>query len=197
GSQVDVAGLVASTLNLSDADFLGGRLRFAETPGAGAVVNQGAITGAGGGIYLVGAGVTNGGVISNPQGEIVLAAGKGVELVNPAPPSRRVEINAPAKEALNLGGITASSGRVGIYAGLIGNSGTLNADRAVAGPAGEILLKATTNIAIEAGSLSASGGTVKLEGNAGAGDGPVTAGRIFVNTVRSRSFGTGAALRNG
>src|SRR5262249_47334985 len=61
GSQVDVAGLVASTLNLSDADFLGGRLRFTETPGAGSVVNQGAITGAGGGIYLVGAGVTNGG----------------------------------------------------------------------------------------------------------------------------------------
>src|SRR5262249_3567818 len=194
GSQVDVAGLVPSTLNLSDADFLGGRLRFAETPGAGAVVNQGAITGAGGGIYLVGAGVTNGGVISNPQGEIVLAAGKSVELVNPATPSLRVEINAPDNEALNLGRIIASSGRVGIYAGLIGNSGALNGDRAVAGPAGEILLKARTNIAIEAGSLSASGGTVKLEANAVTVNAPVTAGSILVNAVGSVSIGPGTSL---
>lgn len=41
GSQVDVAGLVASSLRLSDPDFLEGRLRFTQTPGAGAVVNVG------------------------------------------------------------------------------------------------------------------------------------------------------------
>ena len=34
GSQVDVAGLVASTLRLSNADFLNNRLRFTDTPGA-------------------------------------------------------------------------------------------------------------------------------------------------------------------
>ena len=44
GSTIDVAGLVASTLNLSNADFLAGRMRFTDTPGAASVVNQGTIT---------------------------------------------------------------------------------------------------------------------------------------------------------
>ena len=39
GSQVNVAGLVASTLNLSDADFLAGRMRFTDGLGK-AVVND-------------------------------------------------------------------------------------------------------------------------------------------------------------
>src|SRR6267143_858434 len=33
-ARIDVAGLVASSLNLSDQDFLNGRMRFTETPGA-------------------------------------------------------------------------------------------------------------------------------------------------------------------
>ena len=37
GSQVDVAGLVASTLRLSNDDFNNGRLRFTDTPGAGGI----------------------------------------------------------------------------------------------------------------------------------------------------------------
>ena len=41
GAQIDVGGLVASSLNLSNQDFQAGRLRFTDTPGAGKVVNQG------------------------------------------------------------------------------------------------------------------------------------------------------------
>ncbi|MBI2509679.1 MAG: filamentous hemagglutinin N-terminal domain-containing protein [Betaproteobacteria bacterium] len=44
GAQIDVAGLVATSLNLSNADFLANRLKFTEVPGAGAIVNQGNIT---------------------------------------------------------------------------------------------------------------------------------------------------------
>ncbi len=44
GAQIDVAGLVASSLHLSNADFLSGRMQFREQGGAsGAVVNQGEI----------------------------------------------------------------------------------------------------------------------------------------------------------
>jgi filamentous hemagglutinin family protein len=54
GSQVNVAGLVASSLNLSNADFMAGRLRFQDQPGAGKITNQGTIrTIDGGQIYLV------------------------------------------------------------------------------------------------------------------------------------------------
>ena len=82
-ARVDVAGLVASSLNLSDQDFLANRLRFTEVPGAGAVVNNGVIqTQAGGRVYLVAPTVENNGLVQAPGGEIVLAAGKEVELVD-------------------------------------------------------------------------------------------------------------------
>ena len=159
GSQVDVAGLVASSLNLSNADFLGGRLRFTEMPGAGAVVNQGTINAATGGeVYLVGPSVTNSGIITSPKGEVILAAGTSVELVNPGTPNLRVEITAPENEARNLGQIVADSGRIGIYAGLINHSGTIRADTVQVGRNGEIWLRSSKNITLERGSvISASG----------------------------------------
>jgi len=159
GAQVDVAGLVASSLNLSNADFLGGRLRFTEVAGAGAVMNQGAIHAASGGqVYLVGPAVTNSGVITSPRGEVILAAGNSVELVNPGTPNLRVEITAPGNEAKNLGDIVAEAGRVGIYAGLINHSGTIRADRAVATDDGRVILKATKDITLEAGSVITANG---------------------------------------
>lgn len=159
GSQIDVAGLVASTLNLSDADFLAGRLRFTETLNAGSVVNQGSITtGTGGSVYLVAPDITNSGIITSPKGEVILAAGRSVELVDPGTPNLRVEISAPDTQARNLGQIVADAGRVGIYAGLINHSGTLQADSAVVGERGEIVLKATQSMTLEAGSLTTANG---------------------------------------
>src|SRR5262245_23660072 len=53
--KVDVAGFIASSLSLSDGDFTAGRMRFTETPGAGAVSNAGKITAAPGGrVWLIG-----------------------------------------------------------------------------------------------------------------------------------------------
>src|SRR5688572_30005559 len=51
GSKIDVGGLIASTLNLSDSDFLAGRLNF--TGGLGkSVINEGSITtSSGGSVY--------------------------------------------------------------------------------------------------------------------------------------------------
>ena len=58
GAQVNVGGLVASTLNISDADFMAGRHKFAGA-GNGTVVNQGSITAADGGyVALLGASVS-------------------------------------------------------------------------------------------------------------------------------------------
>jgi filamentous hemagglutinin family protein len=166
GAQIDVAGLVASSLNFSDADFLANRLRFTDLPGAGSVVNQGNITtDSGGNVYLVGSAVTNDGIITSPQGEVILAAGNSVELVEPGTPNLRVEINAPDNEARNLGQIVADSGRVGIYAGLINQSGTIRASSAVA-QGGRILLKATKEVTLESSSIldasGAGGGRIEV-----------------------------------
>lgn len=164
GAQINVAGLVASTLALSDADFIAGRMRFTAVANAGTVVNQGAINAASGGqVYLVGSGVTNGGVITAPSGEIVLAAGNSVELVDPGTPNLRVEIVASDNEARNLEQIAAASGRVGIYAGLIRDGGSINADRAVSGSDGRIMLKAGGDMTLGEVNFSAAGGTIIMQ----------------------------------
>ncbi len=159
GAQIDVAGLVASTLNMSDEDFLGGRLRFTDGLGK-SVVNDGSIAaGAGGSVYLIGSSVSNNGIIRSPQGEVVLAAGTSVELVSPGTPNLRVEIAATDNEARNLGQIISEAGRIGIYAGLISQSGTIRADSAVS-EGGRILLKATRNTTLGAGSVTTASGSI-------------------------------------
>src|SRR3954464_13364518 len=102
GAQIDTAGLVASTLNLSNQDFLAGRLRFTDTPGAGSVRNQGEIRTNGGPVYLIAPNVENNGIITTPGGEIILAAGKSVQLVDPQTPDMRIEMTAPENQAVNL-----------------------------------------------------------------------------------------------
>ena len=158
GSQINVAGLVASTLNMSNADFLAGRMNFTDGAGAGAVMNNGSINASGGPVYMVGNAVTNNGIITSPGGEIVLAAGNSVELVNPGTPNLRVEIQAGDNEARNLGSVVADAGRIGIYAGLIKQGGVLNADSAVA-EGGRIMLKSTKRTDLEAGSVTSARGT--------------------------------------
>jgi len=81
GSQVNVGGLTASTLNISDADFMAGNHTFSNGGTAGSVVNQGTLTAAQGGyIALLAPEVRNEGVISATLGTALLAAGDKVTL---------------------------------------------------------------------------------------------------------------------
>jgi filamentous hemagglutinin family protein len=145
GSRVDTAGLVASSLAMSDADFLAGRLRFAANGTAGPVLNDGTITTAGANapVYLIGAAVVNGGVITSPGGEVVLAAGNSVEIADPGTPNITVQITAPANEAVNLGTILAPGGRLNIFAGLVQQLGAVQADTLAVGPDGAVVLGTT------------------------------------------------------
>ncbi|MDO8944816.1 MAG: filamentous hemagglutinin N-terminal domain-containing protein, partial [Desulfobacterales bacterium] len=75
--RVDVAGFVAIAGNVTNGDFLGNRVRFDASMGAGNVVNQGEITTAirtpsGGSVYLIGSNVSNEGIIHTPAGETIL-----------------------------------------------------------------------------------------------------------------------------
>src|SRR4029079_11350944 len=172
GATIDVAGFVASTLNLSDPDFLAGRYRFTQSTGKGSVVNQGTITTpAGGMVYLVGQNVENHGIIKSPKGEILLAAGKSIELVDAGTPEVRVQITAPDSRAVNLGQSRASGGRIGMYGGLVRQGGVANANTAVVGENGRIVFKAVKDVKLEAGSTTtASGptaGSVKVEAETG------------------------------
>ncbi len=81
GSQVNVGGLVASTLSMSNADFMAGNHVFTGSGGSGSVVNQGTLTAANGGyIALLAPEVRNEGVIGATLGTALLAAGNKVTL---------------------------------------------------------------------------------------------------------------------
>src|SRR5467141_2775069 len=171
-ARIDVAGFVASSLNLSDQDFLNGRLRFTETPGAGAVSNAGVIdTSSGGRVFLVGPDVQNSGVIRSPQGEIVLATGKSVELVSEGSPFVTVRLTADNEQALNVGQLISDSGRIGMFGALVRQGGVVEANSAVVGANGQIRLVATKDLTLDAGSLTTanglSGGTVILQAQGG------------------------------
>ncbi len=78
GSQVDVGGIIASTHDISDADFLADRYHFNKTSSDynGSIINQGTIHAAENGLVaLVGNAVRNDGTIEVHSGKIILASG--------------------------------------------------------------------------------------------------------------------------
>ncbi|SEM10437.1 YDG domain-containing protein [Paraburkholderia caballeronis] len=80
GAQVNVGGLVASTLDVDDASLAGGRRSFSGN-GTGSVVNQGVITAADGGyVALLGNHVGNEGTIVARLGTVGLGAGSAITL---------------------------------------------------------------------------------------------------------------------
>ena len=152
GGRIDTAGFVASTLNLSNADFLAGRKLFVNDGAAQNVVNQGEIrTPAGGSVYLIGSNVSNEGIIHTPNGETILAAGAIVSLIDSALPGVRVDITGAEGNATNLGQITAEAGRIGIAGVIVRNSGILNASSVVE-EGGRVFLKATKAVTLDASS---------------------------------------------
>ncbi|WP_254873104.1 MULTISPECIES: filamentous hemagglutinin N-terminal domain-containing protein [Oxalobacteraceae] len=162
GSQVNVAGLVASTLAISNSDFLAGKNKFTAGDVTGAVSNLGAITTPSGGqVYLIAPDVSNSGIITSPKGDVVLAAGRSVQLADSTNPDMQVVVSAPTDRALNLGDVIAQGGKIGIYGALINQRGKLNANSAVVGENGKIILKASGTTLLEAGSVTSATGEGK------------------------------------
>src|SRR5687767_7606152 len=83
GAVVDTAGFTASTLRMSDADALAGRLVFGgDGLGGGALTVDGKIVARGGDVVLIAPNVQVGSqaVVKSPEGATILAAGQKVEL---------------------------------------------------------------------------------------------------------------------
>ncbi|MDD2685528.1 MAG: filamentous hemagglutinin N-terminal domain-containing protein, partial [Gallionella sp.] len=156
GSVVDVAGLVASTLNMSNADFLAGRYNFTKVPGAQNISNAGNLNAQQGGqIFLIAPNVDNSGVINAPGGEILLAAGNSVELVNSLDPNLRVNITSPAGNVTNLGQLVADAGNLGLFGAVVKNSGSVSADSATM-QGGKIVFRSSQHTEVS-GTVSAKG----------------------------------------
>ncbi|MFN0164311.1 MAG: filamentous hemagglutinin N-terminal domain-containing protein, partial [Burkholderiales bacterium] len=99
GATIDTAGFIASTLNMSNADFLSGRLRFEADGKPAGIANYGVIRSHGGLIALVAGAVENHGTISSPGGQVAIAAGRSVEIVDANSPNIRVRLNNVGSEA--------------------------------------------------------------------------------------------------
>ncbi|MEN9626968.1 MAG: hypothetical protein RJA10_194, partial [Pseudomonadota bacterium] len=161
-ARVDVAGLVATTLNISDADWQARRYSLlGGNTTTGQVVNQGEIrTTLGGQVLLLGGqgGVRNEGLIEAPGGQVVLAAGASVDLADSTSPQLAVRVTAPAGEAVNLGQMLSSGGRIDLQAAMVNQQGIVRADSLAGGPAGEVRLQAGGDLTLAAGSHTGADG---------------------------------------
>lgn len=160
GAQVNVGGLVASTLDLNDASLGASTRTFsarAGDSGNGRVVNQGSITAAPGGyVALLGNQVSNTGVITAQLGTVALGAGSAATLTFAGNSLVQLHIDQSVLDTLaeNGGLIRADGGQVLMSAGardalvasMINNTGV-----------------------IEAHTVDAHGGTITLLGGMSAG----------------------------
>ena len=178
GARIDVGGFIASTLNVSDADFLAGRLTFTSAGNAGIVTNAGAIHAAGGGrIYLVGQKVENTGALTAPGGEVLLAAGQNVQIVDTGHPGVSIALSGAAGDVRNMGRIAAEAGRIGLGGALVTNAGEISASSAVS-EGGRVFLRAAdlkTTATSNIGANGTSGGHVVLAADRADIDGRVSA----------------------
>jgi filamentous hemagglutinin len=168
-SQVNVGSLIASTLGITDQQFLKGIINqqaydianqkifdpafanAAGTPTGDITVEPGAViqtapprsvTTGGGSVYLFGNNVTNSGTIITPDGQAVLAAGSSVYLTQSTDPNvRGVEVNL-------LNGGTVTNTAQGYVSAPTGNISLVGLNVKQAG-----ILSATTSVD-EAGSIS-------------------------------------------
>jgi filamentous hemagglutinin family protein len=160
-AQVNVGGLVASSLHMTDADFLAGIYRFGgaathlglgETALNGMVRNEGTITAGPFGAYLFAHNVENAGIIRSPDGHIALAAGASAYLSN-RPDGRGlfVEVTAPTGQAANLKDLVADGGQVSIFGKVVNQSGLIQAN-SVQTKSGRVELIATDAVTLADGS---------------------------------------------
>ena len=211
GASIDVGGIVATTSDISDANFMAGNMVF-DTPGKAdaSVINEGTITAANAGLVgLVAPHVRNSGVINAKFGQVELAAGTrftldlyGDDLVSFAVDAEVTEVahdaqGNPVAALVHVdGAINASGGRVQMTARAardVVNDVILAEGSVVASNAfwknGAIVLDGGENGVVKAsGSFDASGvigGNITLTGES-----------VYADGVFDAS-GSGAGLNGG
>jgi filamentous hemagglutinin family protein len=177
GAQINVGGLLATTSDLANQDFLAGRYNF--TGGNGSVVNNGAIKAGKGGVVLSAPTVVNNGIIAAKAGHVVLGGTDtftvdfdGDHLISYA-----VGDSKKSGTVVNTGKIKAgdvlltAKAAQGVQDAVVNNSGMVEATSAKV-ENGEVVLEADGGAATNSGTLDAkgkkdgeTGGTVKVLGD--------------------------------
>ncbi|MBP8148561.1 MAG: filamentous hemagglutinin N-terminal domain-containing protein, partial [Limnohabitans sp.] len=157
---VSASAFTASTLNISDADFMAGNGRYTRNGSTGQVINKGRIEVAPGGyVALLGASVSNEGQIIAPQGGVALGAAETVTVPIGRTGKIKLEltpasINASVTNQKD-GVIVAEGGQVYMQAAALGqavasvlNSGSID----------------TSGVQAGAVHVLADGGQIKVDG---------------------------------
>ncbi|MBN3752029.1 filamentous hemagglutinin N-terminal domain-containing protein [Paraburkholderia sp. Tr-20389] len=168
GSSVNVGSLVASTLNISNADFLAGNFHFVGNSVA-PVSNAGTlVAGSGGTIALLGGSVSNSGTVSARLGTVAMGAGNDITVDFAGDGLTTLKINEGAAHALigNTGTLVADGGMVimsaqtadALASVVINQQGIVRA-QSLAERNGHIVLDGGSNgVTMVAGTLDATGG---------------------------------------
>jgi filamentous hemagglutinin family protein len=187
GAEIDVHGLVATTSDISDTNFMNGQYNFNVSPEfSNTITNRGTITALEGGLVaFIAPGVQNTGIISARLGKVSLAAGNtftldlyGDQLVNLGVDSQVMQnvtgFNGEQLNSLvnNSGSIYADGGTVamdvqtaqGLIDGVINMSGYIQA-RSIAEKNGSIYLTGGNDGLVSvSGSINATGLGIKETG---------------------------------
>lgn len=178
GAQVNVGGIVASTLRMSNEDFMAGNFRLTEGPNARASVsNEGEIRVAEGGVLaLIAPVVTNTGTLAAPQGSVLMAAADAVSVT------------------LQDGSLVSYTIDKGNLQALVDNGGVIHAEggHVVLTAKGlDALSKAVVNHSgiIEAQTVSTKNGVVELLGDMEVGQVNLS-GRVDASAPRGGNGGS-------
>ena len=181
-ARVDVGGLVASSLNMLDSDYLAGKFMFTNSGAAGSILNQGIINAMPGGVVaLIAPRVVNSGTITANSGSVILAAAneasldfKGDGLINYTISQGAVDALAENKGLIKAdGGLVVMTAKAAdsITRAVVNNTGVIEA-QTLQNKGGRILLLSDmeNGDAIIGGTLDASalnggdGGFVETSG---------------------------------
>ena len=171
-ASLDVGGLLASTLNIRNDDFLAGRYAFTRDPSSpttASVINEGLIRARDGGyVVLAGDYAANRGIVEARLGTVALAAGAKVTLDLQGDSLINLAVNEKTVAALagvaNSGELNADGGRVVMTAAVardlagsvVNNSGVIRASGTVSKD-GAIYLVGDGGDVSSSGSLNVSG----------------------------------------
>ena len=170
-SVIDTAGLIASTLDMTDEDFINQNLKF-QGSNAADIQNQGYIkAGKNGDIFLIAPNIENSGIIETDGGQLILAAGESVTIASLDSDHIIFDVQAPENEVVNLGEMITNGGAARMFAGTIKHSGSINANSIAVDKNGNVQIFAKTDIEISKDAAitanGSEGGEVKIESNTG------------------------------
>ncbi|HEY0901797.1 MAG TPA: filamentous hemagglutinin N-terminal domain-containing protein [Micavibrio sp.] len=164
-AQVNVGGLVASTLQMDTDDFMAGHYRFAGDS-TQAITNQGAINAPGGTVALIAAKIINEGQITADGGHVLMGAGAKVTLDLGGPVKLQIDEGALQTQIDQGGAIRADGGHVYLTAkaagelatSVINHTGVTEAKTLSTGQDGSIILLGDMNVGTAhiAGELNAT-----------------------------------------